>query len=139
MYCRKDPGIDAAKTACTWTAYRKAARKAAARPAPRKGSSISAPDELFGLEEEPVEEPVLEPELALAPLEPIEDESLVLVAERVAVETVPLVLDEPEPVPTAEPPDGMGIGIGMVARVDGPAGVPAGTVAGRGCVVMAVG
>lgn len=86
-----------------------------------------------------MEEPVLEPELALAPLEPIEDESLVLVAERVAVETVPLVLDEPEPVPTAEPPDGMGIGIGMVARVDGPAGVPAGTVAGRGCVVMAVG
>ena len=151
MCRRKEPGIDAAKRVRTWTAYKKAARKAAARPAPRNGSSIPAPDEpleLVALVEEPVEEP--EPE----PLEPEADESLVVVAERVAVDTVPLVLEEPEPVPAAKPPEGMAMRVdapdGMATGTGAPDGMvvgtdasddggPAGTVAATGCVVTADG
>ena len=120
---KETPGIDAAKRARTWTAYKKAARKAAARPAPREGSSIPAPE--VPLELEP------EPELELEPLEPAVDEPLVLVAERVAVETVPLTLEEPEPVPVAEPPEG------TATRVEPPEeGAPAGTVAATPWVVI---
>lgn len=130
------PGIDAAKNAQERAVYRNAARKAPASPAPRKGWSIPAPEE---------PEPELEsapPELELESLESVElesDESLVVVAERVAVETVPLAPVEPEPVPVAMPPEGM-MPAGMVIIVETSSmpmddGVPAGTVATAGCVV----
>lgn len=140
--------------------YKNAARKAPARPAPRKGWSIPAPEEPVESEEES-EVVSAPPELESEPesLEPdsVEpdslesDEPVVVVAERVAVETVPLVPVEPEPVPVAMPPtmpptippEGImppegTMPAGMVIIVEAASmddGVPAGTVATAGCVV----
>jgi len=102
-----------------------------------KGSRIPAPDEPEELPEELGEALELEPEPEPEPEpdepepdEPEPPDPLVLVAERVAVETVPLVLELPEPVPAAEPPDGIATSVDIPAE-----GAPAGTVAAEGWVV----